>query len=87
MRKSLKPALKSTTARGELNLKTRRRTSPERKSITEDEADILYCEKHKDDPLCDWEEVERRLGALTRLRLPGDFGRFVADRSRRRLPV
>ena len=64
MRKSLKPTLKSTTARGELNLETRRRVSPERKSITEDEADILYCEKHKDDPLYDWEEVEAQLDAL-----------------------
>ena len=52
MRKSLK-SQKSTPARGELSLGTRRRVSPERKSLTEDEADILYCEKHKDDPLYD----------------------------------
>ena len=64
MRKSLKPTLKSTIARGELTLGTPRRVSPERKSITEDEADILYCEKHKDNPVCDWEEVEARLDAL-----------------------
>ena len=52
MRKSLK-SQKSTPARGELSLGTRRRVSPERKSLTEDEEDILYCEKHKDDPLYD----------------------------------
>ena len=64
MRKSLKPAPKSTQVGGERSLRTGRRVSPERKSITEDEADILYCEKHKDDPVYDWEEVERRLDAL-----------------------
>ena len=64
MPKSLKPAIKSAPTGGELSLGTRRPGSPVRKSITEDEADILYCEKHKDDPLYDWEEVEGRLDAL-----------------------
>ena len=64
MRKPLTPALKSTPTGGELVLGTRRRVSPVRKSITEDEADILYCEKHKDDPLYDWKEVEAQLDAL-----------------------
>ena len=63
MRKSLK-SQNFTPARGELSPRTRRRVSPERKSLTEDEADILYCEKHKDDPLCDWEEAEAQLDAL-----------------------